>query len=98
MAVQSAARFGKAAMPWPVGVTKNLILMPWFLPVLVRFRNAFFSGSEPMMAIRSDVFLSFSLIQFQLCVFNYSYCLRLISHGWIICSFHVVAIDQLVWV
>ena len=68
--------------------------MLWLLLVSVRFRNAFFGGLVSMMALRSVVFLSFSLLRFQLYVLDYGYCLRLIVHGWSICPFHVMAIDR----
>lgn len=45
----------------------------WFLPVLVRFWNVISGGLEPMVAIRSEVFLSFSLLRFQLHVFYYGF-------------------------
>ena len=52
---------------------------------------------SPSVAMCLDVFPVF-LLCFHCCVFNYVLLLRLISHVWIIFSFHVVGIDQSVQV
>lgn len=83
---------------WVEMLPSSSVAVPCSLPVLVRSWNATSGGLEPMLAVCSEVILSFSLLHFKLCVFYYCYCLRLISHGWIICFLQAVGIDQLVWV
>lgn len=85
-------------MAAPGGATKVWSSVLLLLPVSIRFRIASFGGWIPMMAFRPFVFLYFSLLRFQIYVLDFGYCLRLIVHGWIICHFHVMAIDRLVWV
>ena len=88
---------GERVKAAPGGVKKISVQVAGFLPVLFRCRNAFSGDWDPLTALWSDECLSIFLLCFQFYVFDYGFCLRLINYSWIVCYFHAVAIDQLLW-